>query len=67
MVGERYGGVVNATTNTSRVRKKHLKIITYRIYSCNSFTRCNLFIDIVIVHYFSFLFHDAICLPMSIV
>ena len=64
MVGERYGGDVNATTNTSRVRKKHLKII---IYSCNSFTRCNLFIDIVIVHYFSFLFHDAICLPMSIV
>ena len=27
MVGERYGGDVNATTNTSRVRKKHLKII----------------------------------------
>ena len=29
MVGERYGGDVNATTNTSRVREKHLKIITY--------------------------------------
>ncbi len=31
MVGERYVGDVNATTNTSRVRKKHLKIITYCI------------------------------------
>ena len=30
-LGERYGGDVNATTNTSRVRKKHLKIITYCI------------------------------------
>ena len=28
-LGERYRGDVNATTNTPRVRKKHLKIITY--------------------------------------
>ena len=30
MVGERYVGDVNATTNTSRVRKKHLK--NYLLY-----------------------------------